>query len=256
MNSNSTHRMQLAAGRTNNSVMSQKDSIGRCCKTFFPCGDVSADTVTDVASGAVLTSAGNFTQDAALGSSQLNGQLSAIALASGELPDITGKDFIFIAAGKAVDDASFARIHMLSFGRDSDNAEVNITSGNVLGTQEHTGSFTGSATAKTEIETPQAIRDGDSFVQALIGDRDGNLTLRVTGDKNFTRTVSIDGVTGANITKYILWFGLKLQGFSIFAFKNGLPSDSLAGIDWMGDDWRSKKDGSLRLIYPEWVSVE
>ncbi len=255
MESNSTIRMQLAAGRTNNSVMSQKDSIGPCCKCFFPSHEGGGDSLNDVAGNAVLTSAGNFVWDAAIGSAQLVGQTGEIALASGELPDITGKDFILLFAGVAVDDA-FPSLHFFSVGDTTANAGLEITSGPSGTVQEHVGKFHGSDTVATPIETPNAVKAGDSVVQALIGDRNGNLTLRVTGDKTFTETVDMQGATGAKLASFITMYGLKSQGIAILAFKSGLPDDYDTGIDWMGDDWRSKKDGTKRLIFPEWVTLE
>ena len=97
----SSHRMLANARRSNNAIMSSADSLGPCCKHFFPCDGTG--TLTDIKGGVTFTSA-NIKAGTTPNSQNCLawGTFGVESLTSGSWYKPNGKDTIIIACGRAL----------------------------------------------------------------------------------------------------------------------------------------------------------
>lgn len=103
-----THRMQRAAGLSDTGQMTMQNSIGPCCKMWFPMTETSGTTLTDVAGGAVVTPTSlSFvtpgTVRPILGAGFPLSAGVGLTPTSGALPTIGTKDFILFAVQRLSD---------------------------------------------------------------------------------------------------------------------------------------------------------
>jgi len=245
-----THKMTRDRNNTTSAKpRNQAVSIPVCCKHFFPIGETSGDTISDVAGNVVITDVGKFVWDATLGSAQRT-QLGTTALASGAWADTNEKDFIMLGVGTAVDDSVVANIHTIAIGRTGSAAQNGII------VSHQNASIRGDDDAN--VTTPDlntTLVDGLSLSMANIADRSGELTYRVKGDLDQSVTASITEVTGFTPAAYFDSLGMKLQGLALFVFEDGIPSDHETAIDWMYANWTGTTNGTLRQIYPPWMGL-
>ena len=249
--SNSTLKMLRDANRTNNGVMRQRDSIGPCCKHFFPAAETSGTYIDDIVAGVryTPTTAPSFNSD---GSIQFGNDYVSIALTSGSWVDLNGKDFLLLSITEEVHPGVPGISNLVYIGGNTSPAETGIRFLVTVGGEQNVSDGTNESAIAHGLNNS----NGRKINQAVIGDRSGDLRLRLTGDIQFDDSSDMTSVTGFQSIAEMLLGRLKLYGLALFAFEDGLPDDLETGIDWMADQWRNAKDGDLRLIYPGWVTLK
>lgn len=141
-----SHYSMQANGVVDTGVQTQANSIGACCKLWFPCDEGSGDTITDVITGISLQLVNGPTEtdpvDWSAMANSVEGHFPGGAPTSG---DITGlapglKDFIFLVHNGLLSGnrGAISDVHLA--GTDGSTSKIGISDGESWGWKDTTSS--------------------------------------------------------------------------------------------------------------------
>jgi len=228
-------------------------NISPACKVFFPCKEGSGDVISDVVTTAEVTTSVPITW---VGDTADFGEAVEYAVTNG-FPEFTKDYSAFLLVAESYDEPAYNDFYNLAIGKTGggasslvslfpQHASANTPTG--LGTIFMGGSLEDEADTAPESFATMATFDYVAKEAKLFMDRGAGVTTDITDISDEDDKVSP--------TDFIYPYGIKLYGFAIFEFTDGIPDDIEEAFTWMRTQWLANAaTGRLRQIYPPWMGL-